>query len=246
MSDGPAVGVVGPADPDVERAVREAGGVPNPGPATAVATNSDSVVAVGEPAVLAVARATPAVPVLPVAAGRGVRSVPRADVPGAVAALLDGEVTTETHPVVGTRVADRTTARALQDVMLVSAEPAQISEYTVRADGERVARFRADGVVVATPAGSPGYARATGGPVVPPEAGVVAVVPVSPFSTDVDHWVVELTDVRLSVERDETDILLVADDRVVGPVDRDDPVRLGPAGRVELAVVSASRSCFDR
>lgn len=246
MNDGPVVGVVGPADTDVERAVREAGGVPDRGPATAVATDSDSVVAVGEPAVLAVARALPDVPVLPVAAGRGVRSVPRADLRGAVATLLDGAFTTESHPVVGTRVADRTTARALQDVMLASAEPAQISEYTVSAGEERVARFRADGVVVATPAGSPGYARAAGGPVVPPEAGVATVVPVSPFSTDIDHWVVALSDVRLSVERDETDVLLVADDRVVGPVDREDPVRVGPAGRVEFAVVPASRSCFER
>ena len=246
MSDGPVVGVVGPADAGVERAVREAGGLPNAGPATVVAAESDAVVAVGEPAVLAVARATPDVPVLPVAAGRGVRSVPRAAVPDAVATLCAGEFTTETHPVVGVRVADRTTARALQDVMLASAEPAQISEYTVSSDGERVARFRADGVVVATPAGSPGYARATGGPVVPPETGVATVVPVSPFSTDIDHWAVPLSDLTLAIERDETDIQLVADDRVVGPVGRDDPVRITPTASVEFAVVPTSRSCFER
>jgi NAD+ kinase len=246
MSEGPAVGVVGPPDAEVERAIREAGGVPEPGAATAVATGCDAVVAVGEPAVLAVARAAPDTPVLPVSAGRGVRSVPREAVPEAVAALCAGEFTTETHPVVGVRVADRTTARALQDVMLASAEPAQISEYTVRADGERVARFRADGVVVATPAGSSGYARATGGPVVPPEAGVATVVPVSPFSTDIDHWAVPLAELTLAVERDETDVQLVADDRVVGPVDRDDPVRLAPTDRVEFAVVAASQSCFER
>lgn len=246
MSDGPVVGVVGPAAANVERAVREAGGVPKTGPAATVATDSDAVVAVGEPAVLAVARTAPDAPVLPIAAGRGVRSVTHDAVAGAVAALVDGEFATETHPVVEARVADRTSARALQDVMLASAEPAQISEYTVRADGERVARFRADGVVVATPAGSPGYARATGGPVVPPETGVATVVPVSPFSTDIDHWVLPMADLTLAVERDETAVQLVADDRVVGPVDRDDPVRIVPTTRVEFAVVPASRSCFQR
>jgi len=246
MGDGPVVGVVGPPEADVERAVREAGGLPRAGPATTVSAESDSVVAVGEPAVLSVARATPDVPVLPVAAGRGVRSVSRGDVDEAVAALVDGEFATETHPVVGAGVADRTSARALQDVMLASAEPAQISEYTVRAGGERVARFRADGVVVATPAGSPGYARATGGPVVPPEAGVATVVPVSPFSTDIDHWAVPLSEVTLAIERDETDVQLVADDRVVGPVDREELVRITPTAHVEFAVVPASRSCFER
>jgi NAD+ kinase len=246
MSDRAAVGVVGAADAAVERAVRGAGGVPVVGAAAEVSTETAFVVAVGEPALLAVSRATPNVPVLPVAAGRGVRSVPRGAVEPALEALLTGDYTVERHPLLRVRVGDRTTARALTDVMLASAEPAQISEYTVSSDGERVARFRADGVVVATPAGSPGYARATGGPVVPPEAGVATVVPVSPFSTDIDHWAVPLTDLTLTIERDETDIQLVADDRVVGPVGRDDPVRITPTASVEFAVVPTSRSCFER
>lgn len=246
MSDGVVVGVVGPDTAGVERAVREAGGIPETGTATDVATEGAFVVAVGEPALLAVARAGPGVPVLPVAAGRGVRSVPRRAVDAAVEALLTGEFHRETHPVVTSRAADRTTARALQDVMLASGEPAQISEYTVRAGGERVARFRADGVVLATPAGSPGYARTAGGPVAPPGAGVLAVVPVSPFATDVDHWVVPVGDVTVAVERDETDVQLVADDRVVGLVDPDEPVHVSPTDSLAVAVVAASRSPFDR
>lgn len=250
MSEGPAVGIVGPADAAVERAVREAGGDPIPGAAADVtaATGVEFVVAVGEPALLAVARATPDVPVVPVDAGRGVRSVPgeAEAIASALAALLAGEYTCEAHPILETRVGDRTTALALEDAMLASAEPAQISEYTVRAGDEPVARFRADGVVLATPAGSSGYARATGGPVVPPGADVLSVVPVSPFSTDVDHWVVPLGDVTVSVERDETDIHLVADDRVVGLVDRATPAEVSPAGTLTVAVVDASRSCFER
>lgn len=246
MSDGVVVGVVGPDTGDVERAVREAGGVPDPGAATDVASEGSFVVAVGEPALLAVARAGPDVPVLPVAAGHGVRSVPREAVDAAAGALLADEFDRETHPVMAIRAADRTTARALQDVMLASGEPAQISEYTVRADDERVARFRADGVVLATPAGSPGYARSAGGPVVPPGAGVLAAVPVSPFATDVDHWVVPLGDVTVAVERDRTDVQLVADDRVVGLVDPDEAVRVSPADSLAVAVVGGSRSPFDR
>jgi len=246
MSDGVVVGVAGPDTGDVERAVREAGGVPDPGAATDVATGGAFVVAVGEPALLAVARAAPDAPVLPVAAGRGVRSVPREGVDAAVEALLAGEFGRETHPVMASRAADRTTARVFQDVMLASGEPAQISEYTVRTGGERVARFRADGVVLATPAGSPGYARSAGGPVVPPGAGVLAAVPVSPFATDVDHWVVPLGDVTVAVERDRTDVQLVADDRVVGLVDPDEAVRVSPADSLAVAVVGGSRSPFDR
>jgi NAD+ kinase len=245
MSERPAVGIVGPADAAVERAVREAGGDPVPGAAADV-TDTEFRLAVGEPALLAVARASPEAPVLPVAAGRGVRSVPRGAVEPALAALLAGEYAREDHPILGARVGDRTTVRALTDVMLASAEPAQISEYEVRTGGERVARFRADGVVLATPAGSPGYARAAGGPVVPPGTDALSIVPVSPFSTDVDHWVLPLDAVTVSVERDETEIHLVADDRVVGLVDRSEPVTISPAGSLRVAVVDASRSCFER
>jgi len=245
MSERPAVGVVGADDGRVADAVRAAGGRPASGPDTAV-DDVSAVVAVGEPALLAVARTEPAVPVLPVAAGRGVRSVPHDAVGSAVTALVAGDYRCETHPLVDVTAADRTTTTALCDVMVVSAEPAQISEYVVRAGGETVASFRADGVVVATPAGSPAYAKAAGGPVVPPETGVAAVVPVAPFATNADHWVVELGDLFLGVERDETSVQLVADDRSVGLVGPTDPVWLSRGSTVTVAVVDASRSPFDR
>ena len=244
MSDGPVVGVVGPEADAVAAAVRAAGGVPDAAPATEV-DGAAYVVAVGEPALLAVARARPDALVLPVAAGRGVRSVPRAATEAAVERVLAGEYDRERYPLVDVTVTDRTTATALMDVMLVSAEPAQISEYAVSADGERVAQFRSDGVVVATPAGSPGYADAAGGPVLASGADVATVVPVAPFATDADHWVLPFDPLCLFVERDDPAVQLVADDRVVGRVDPTDPVRLSSDGSVDVAVVAASESRFE-
>lgn len=244
MSHGPVVGVVGPDSETVGGAVRAHGGVPNAGTASGVLGDCDYAVAVGEPALLSVARATPAVPVLPVDAGRGVRSVPRNALGSAVEALLAAEYDCEAHSLLAVSVADRTADRVLQDVMLVTEEPAKISEFAVHADGERVGRFRADGVVVATPAGSSGYARAAGGPVVPPGTDAVVAVPVAPFSTDVDHWVLPANALTLSVERDETTVQLIADDRVAGVVEPADPVRIRPTETVPVAVVDDSRSPF--
>lgn len=244
MSDGPVVGVVGPDAEAVVAAVRAAGGKPRADVASAVVGDTDHVVAVGQPALLAVARARPDVSVLPVDAGRGVRSVPGEAVERAITELLAGDSRVERHPLVDVRAADRTTATVLCDALLVSAEPAQISEYTVHAGGERVAQFRADGVVVATPAGSSGYAGAAGGPTVAPGTGVAVVVPVAPFATDDHRWVVGLDSVRVTVERDETAVQLIADDRAVGPVDTTDTVDLSPSGSVPVAVVPASRSAF--
>lgn len=238
--------MVGPKAETAERAVAEAGGESETGTAASVVSGADYVVALGEPALLAVARTEPDGPVLPVAAGRGVRSVPRERIDGAVTALLDGGFDRAVHPLLDVSVADRSRARVLTDLMLVSAEPAQISEYAVRADGERVAQFRSDGVVVAAPAGSTGYAGAAGGPVVPPGTEGLVVVPVAPFATDPDHWMLPPARVGLSVERDETDVHLIADDRVVGPVRPDESVSVSRASTVETVVVAESRSCFDR
>ncbi|MFB6139544.1 MAG: ATP-NAD kinase [Halosimplex sp.] len=245
MTDRPVVGVVGADTDRVAAAVESAGGRATVGAARTVTAESDALVAVGESALLAVARAAPTAPVLPVAAGRGVRSVPRDAVEAAVDALVTGEFSRVEHPVVDVRVAERTRARALFDVMLVSAEPAQISEYAVESGDDAVAQFRADGVVLATPAGSPGYASAAGGPVVAPETGAVTVVPVAPFATDTAHWVVPSEGLRVSVERDETAVHLLADDRVVGPVEPHEPVGVAPATSLSIAVVPESRALYQ-
>lgn len=244
MSDSSAVGVVGADTDAVVAAVESAGGRATVGAANRVVDESQAVVAVGEPALLAVARTGTSRPVLPVAAGRGVRSVPREAVAGGVADFVAGDYERVTHPLVDVRVDGRTRATALFDLMLVSAEPAQISEYAVERGDERVTQFRADGVVVATPAGSSGYASAAGGPVLTPDTDAVAVVPVAPFETDSDHWVLPPDGLNVSVERDETAVHLLADDRVVGPVEPHEPIRVIPAGSIPLAVVAAGRSPF--
>jgi len=243
MTSRPAVAVVG-GDESVAAAVETAGGDPRSGPASTVVPGSDYVVAVGEPALLAVARTGPSGPVLPVAAGRGVRSVPHEGVGEALTALVGGEYRCDSHPVYDAAVGERTRTRTLLDCLLVTTEPAQISEFAVHAGGELVAQFRADGVAVATPAGSAGYARRAGGPVLPPETDAAVVVPVAPFATDTDHWVVPPQKLSVSVERDVAAVDVVADERVVGAVTPADPVTLTPADAVEVAVVSASQSPY--
>lgn len=104
------------------------------------------------------------------------------------------------------------TAMAVADCMVMTTQAARISEYAVATDGIPLTEFRADGVVVATPLGSGSYARAAGGPRVAPESGV-AVVPVAPFATQADNWVLS-PPLSLHIER-ETDVTVYADDRAI-------------------------------
>ena len=204
----------------------------------------DAAVAVGEPALLALARERPTSPILPVEAGAGVRSVPRGRLGDAATRLRAGDWTTESHPLVA--VDDGTREHVVfMDAMLAAAEPAHISEFTVRAGSERVARFRADGVVAATPAGTGGYAHAAGAPVVPPGPSVLVLVPVAPFATTLDHWVVPADAVTVTVEREEATVEVLADDRTVGHATVDAPVELAADGDIDLIRVAEGRSPFD-
>lgn len=241
--DPPSIGVVGGTSA-VARAVATAGGKPHDAPAAdVVAADPDAVVAVGEAALLETVRAGASVPTLAVDAGRALRSTPANELSHAIERLLVGGFDTVEYPVLEVS-SSLGTARALLDVMLVTAEQARISEYRVWTGDDRVATFRADGVVVATPAGSQGYARSCDGPVVNPGTGVAAVVPVSPFATDRDAWVLPQDAVELAVERDETPVELLADDRTVGTVDPGRSVRLAPCDTLQVAVVPESLPFF--
>ena len=240
------VGVVGESDiaTRVAEAVRTAGETVERGDAAAVDdADPDVVVATGESAVLDLVRAGVSAPVLPVATGPGLESVPGPAAESAVAALLDDGWTTVERPLLSVAVDGEHVADALLDATLVTSEPARISEYAVRTRRGTVAQFRADAVVVATPAGSTGYARDAGGPAVEPGTGVVSVVPVAPFATHVDDWVLS-GPVTLSVERDEGAVSLYVDDREHGDVPPRTTVELGFDGALTLATVPDSEGFF--
>lgn len=245
-SDGaPVLGLVGDEDGAVAEACREVGIDHVAGtPESVLGADPSGVVAVGEVAVRSVAIADPAVPLLPVDAGRGLRSVPVGDVAAALGTLREGEVAVEDHPVLTVEVAGETLHRALFDVMVVTAAPAHISEYRVTHDGEVVARFRADGVVAAPPAGTPGYASAAGSPVVPAGPRVCTVVPIAPFATTLADWVLPIETLGLEVLRETADVDLVVDGERVCGLGVDTPVTLATETTVACYRVPAGRSPF--
>ncbi len=213
-------------------------------PAAVLAASPDIIVAVGESSLLTVTEKRPEVPILPVEAGAGVRSIPTGRLDDAFARLTDGDWATDRHPVLSVGGDTFQESLALFDAMTVTAEPAHISEFTLTARDDRVASFRADGVVVATPAGTAGYARAAGAPVVTPGLGVLAIVPVAPFATTLDHWVVPDDEVTITVEREDATVEVLADDRTVGVAGVGEPVHVRSAGYIETIRLPEGRSPF--
>jgi NAD+ kinase len=69
---------------------------------------------------------------------------------------------------------------ALNDVVVAKGTIARMADYTIRIDGELVATFRADGVIVSTPTGSTAYNLAANGPIVMPSVNCMLVTPICP------------------------------------------------------------------
>ena len=196
-------------------------------PLTVTDDDADAIVAVGPAAVERAALADADTPILVVDADDGRHGARRDALADAATALANGAYRSVTHAVLDVDVDGECLGRAAFDVTLMTGETARISEYAVSAAGERLFDVRADGVVVSTPLGSAGYGRAAGGPVVTPGGGL-SVVPVAPFSTRANPWVLP-GPLSLGVERDDDVSLFVdGDERCrVGP---DEPVDIAAAG----------------
>ncbi|APE95521.1 NAD+ kinase [Halodesulfurarchaeum formicicum] len=198
---------------------------------------SDFLVTVGESALLSAVTAGVQVPIVPVAVDAGLPTVSLPDLTAAISALVAGESTIETVPTIAVSLGENT-YRALMDVMVVTAEPARISEFRTRKVETDVVvdQVRADGIVAAAPAGTPGYGTAAGGPILDPELDGLAVVPVGPFRTERPQWVLA-PPIEFEVVRESVPVSLVVDDDPVERVPAGAPVKLDWGEPVEIAVL---------
>ena len=88
------------------------------------------------------------------------------------------------HPLVMTATDRRgavATARAINEVSLLR-QSSQVAKVRISIDGrERLSELVADGLLVATPAGSTAYNLSANGPILPLDAALMALTPISAF-----------------------------------------------------------------
>jgi NAD+ kinase len=69
---------------------------------------------------------------------------------------------------------------AVNDIVLSKSSIARMAEFVIELDDMLAARFRADGVIVATPTGSTAYTLAANGPIMVPGVEALVITPICP------------------------------------------------------------------
>ena len=69
---------------------------------------------------------------------------------------------------------------ALNDIVVAKGTIARMADFSVEIDSQRVATFRADGIIIATPTGSTAYNLAANGPIMMPNLSATVVTPICP------------------------------------------------------------------
>jgi len=77
---------------------------------------------------------------------------------------------------------DTKTVTALNDIVVTRASYQRMVAFDVSVNGDHLASYQGDGLVVSTPTGSTAYSMSAGGPVVDPSLDVCIITPVCPHT----------------------------------------------------------------
>jgi NAD+ kinase len=140
----------------------------------------------------------------------------------------------------------RTAFRVLNDAVITKSALARIIELTLRVDGNLIARFRADGLIISTPTGSTAYNLSAGGPILDPLLPVAVLTPICPHALSLRPIVVpDAGPIEVTLETRAEEVYLTLDGQEGTSLGFRDTVRITRAApQVRLAKVSR-RSFYD-
>jgi NAD+ kinase len=104
---------------------------------------------------------------------------------------------------------------ALNDAVINKAALARMLDFDVYVDRAQVGRYRADGLIVATPTGSTAYSLAAGGPIVHPHLDAFVITPICPHMlTNRPLVIPDTSHVEIDIAAAEEPVYLTLDGQV--------------------------------
>ena len=135
----------------------------------------------------------------------------------------------------------------LNDAVVSTMGISRMIRLKVQLSDTPVGRYRADGVIVATPTGSTAYSMAAGGPIVYPEMEAFILTPICPFTLGNRPTVVPASE-RLEIEVEgsqKTGVALTVDGQETVPLQTGDRVVVTRAAHKALIVRSRRRGFYE-
>ena len=134
----------------------------------------------------------------------------------------------------------------LNDAVVNKGALARMIELELSIDGDFVCRYRADGLVVATPTGSTAYSLSAGGPIVHPSVEAFIITPICPHTlTDRPVVVRDYTRIEIKLTTNAEDVYLTLDGQKGIPMEENDCIRVTRSTRHLHLIQPPQKSYFD-
>jgi NAD+ kinase len=123
---------------------------------------------------------------------------------------------------------------------------ARMIELELHIDGGFVCRYRADGLIVATPTGSTAYSMSAGGPIVHPSVESILITPICPHTlSDRPIVVPDGSKIELRMEENSDSVFLTLDGQTGVPLHAGDRIRITRAAERLKLIHPPNKSYFE-
>jgi NAD+ kinase len=136
--------------------------------------------------------------------------------------------------------------RVLNDAVVHKGTLARMIELELHIDGGFVCRYRADGLIVATPTGSTAYSMSAGGPIVHPAVESILITPICPHTlSDRPVVVPDTAKIELRLCESSDSIFLTLDGQTGSPTQIGDRIRITRAPERLKLIHSPNKTYFE-
>ena len=135
----------------------------------------------------------------------------------------------------------------LNDAVVASAGTSKVVRLSVDIGRTTLGRYRADGIIVATPTGSTAYSVAAGGPILEPEMDALILNPICPFTLSNRPLVLPGdSPIYITIEpKQRTDVVLTVDGQETVPLVEGDRLEIKRADSRVRIVRSDRRNFYE-
>jgi NAD+ kinase len=150
------------------------------------------------------------------------------DLPAALEKIWENDFVIEQRPLLeatGRGQGKPLKMRAFNDIVISHGAVSRLIELDVYVDDQPVTRYRGDGLIVCSPAGSTAYSLSAGGPIISPDAQVFAITPICAHAVSYRSVLISShSTVRVKLVSHRLETIIAADGQVEARLGTNDAV----------------------